>query len=215
MGGECTSSLQRHCVSDVPFWTTDIALSTDFRKSLLHDIDSLIDSGKVNEYAYGLQTNSLLQKQTAKHWKFFFAEFQTALLGILQMEEFNQREMTIFVRAWASRSDELTMTSQSARIKAIHQHSPATLSSIFYLKLPTEQEAEDYGTVFLNPHAPVLPGARPGTYVTPQEGTLVIFPSWLHHSPIVPTKREGLSFSRYVVSTDVYFLPKGAELVRT
>lgn len=76
-----------------------------------------------------------------------------------------------------------------------HQHYPAFLSGVFYLRIPTEEG----GTEFMDPRQNEAKTIR-NQMLAPIECTWVIFPGWLFH-------RSGYCDSespRYVIAADSY-----------
>jgi hypothetical protein len=79
-----------------------------------------------------------------------------------------------------------------------HDHTPAFLSGVFYVKVPNS-DATEGGTEFMDPRKVEANYAR-RVHIHPMEMTWLIFPSWLNHR----SNRCKSEDPRYVIAADLY-----------
>tara|TARA_R110002153_G_scaffold98235_1_gene233260 strand:- start:195 stop:632 length:438 start_codon:yes stop_codon:yes gene_type:complete len=84
-------------------------------------------------------------------------------------------------------------------INPYHDHSPAYLSGIFYLRVP---EGEGGGTEFIDPRTNQHKNIS-RRFLAPKHLNWLIFPSWLSHR----TEWLDSDDSRYVIAANVYTRP--------
>ncbi len=80
-----------------------------------------------------------------------------------------------------------------------HAHNPAFLSGVFYLKVPTNNDAVEGGTEFMDPRQNEAKNTR-NSYLPGIENTWVIFPSWMYHKSNQCASED----PRYVIAADLY-----------
>jgi hypothetical protein len=76
-----------------------------------------------------------------------------------------------------------------------HHHLPYHFSAVYYPKVPAALAAPEGNLVFFDPRE-TFAGGQP-VQLAPQEGMMVLFPSWLKHSviPLHNTKDDRISIS--------------------
>lgn len=133
--------------------------------------------------------------------RYAFYEFQKAVEEhieqyLLQMN-FHKPSYFRFVECW--------MTEYSKGDYAhMHTHLPGDISGVFYVKQPKDEGGGDI--FFLNPNQMVNTftyrqlGDR--HFYTPEEGTLILFPSWLNHG-VTPNRTDS---ERVSVAFNIYFM---------
>lgn len=102
--------------------------------------------------------------------------------------------MPLHTRAWFFKS----WKSMDSVKDVLHSHSPAFLSGIFYIKIPTSSET-DGGTLFVDPRNGESKFGRK-SHVSAIEGSWIIFPGWLQHM----SKRCDSDSPRYVIAADLF-----------
>ena len=195
-------------VGKVCVWAADLPAVLPFTSHLLADIDSLLRDGKQNKAAYGIQTETMLQTLTSRHWKVFFSEVRRVMTAIIEESPELIAHGRIHLRAWASRLEHIDDENERRlRLQALHNHSPAFLSSVYYLKVPEGLSGGDGGTMFVNPFPHSIASPRPGLVVPSSEGRIVVFPSWLLHGPALLEHRH-LQSPRIVIAVDAHLVPE-------
>lgn len=96
--------------------------------------------------------------------------------------------------AWGYKSN-LTLSMGQQR-GPYHNHTPSTLSGIFYLKLPSDDN--NCGTAFYSPNQS-LASMQDEYIMNPVELSWVIFPSWMYHSTVMTMSQQ----YRYIVAADI------------
>ena len=79
-----------------------------------------------------------------------------------------------------------------------HQHAPAFLSGVFYLRNAGDPETS--GTIFHDPRGPWSHASRM-RYVPGTPGHLVVFPGWLYHKPMLDDNNRE---KRYTIACNAY-----------
>jgi hypothetical protein len=176
--------------------------------ALLADIEDLLARGDRNPAAYGEQTSTRLQELTAPHWRRFFAEMRRIVSCVAETSAGALDEGVVHLRAWASR---LRLDGDPSErrlwLGALHNHSPAFLSAVYFLRLPAGTSKGEGGTCFVNPFPHSLVSPHPGVVIAPAEGRVIVFPSWLMHGPL-PTARSTPGLPRVVIAVDAHFIPR-------
>jgi hypothetical protein len=194
-------------IARVCVWSADLAELREHRAAFETDIEQMLARGERNLAAYGEQTLTVLHQLTAPHWKLFFSKVRGVILRVVQDSPIKLDEGRVHLRAWASTmSKEGQYCQRQTRLNALHNHSPAFVSAIYYLRIPPDLEEGDGGTLFVNPFPNSLAQPDPGTVVSPAEGRLVVFPSWLVHSPFL-LDYSNVSSPRIVIGIDAHFIP--------
>lgn len=91
-----------------------------------------------------------------------------------------------------------TVTGEEGSYHTVHEHGPMNICSVTYLKVPKGQESPA-GQIYFILHAdgynPLSTPAFRVFHIQPQEGMIVIFPSWLLHGvyPQGPGLRQTLN----------------------
>lgn len=195
-------------IARVSVWTADLPELTVYREAFERDIDDLIARGERNEAGYGEQTATKLHELTTPHWKCFFSEIRRVILEVVAVSRAPLDEGTVHLRAWASRlRQDGSYSERYLRLSALHNHSPAFLSAVYYLRIPKNLGGGDAGTFFVNPFPHPLASPRPGIVIPAVEGRVVLFPSWLMHGPAFLDYSDSPS-PRVVIAVDAHLVPK-------
>jgi Putative 2OG-Fe(II) oxygenase len=195
-------------IARVCVWSADLAGLNEHQAAFEADIEDLLARGERNFAAYGEQTRTVLHQLTAPHWKLLFSRVRGVMSSVVQDSAIELDEGRVHLRAWASRMRQQGQyCERQTRLNALHSHWPAFLSAIYYLRIPPDLEEADGGTLFVNPFPNSLAQPDPGTVVSPAEGRLVVFPSWLIHSPFV-LDYSNVSSPRIVIGIDAHFIPE-------
>jgi hypothetical protein len=159
-------------------WTADLQGLKRDHEALEQDIEQMLARRYRNAFAYGQQTSTELHELRAPHWK----------------------------RAWASKlGGQGSYSDQHLRLNALHNHWPAFLSSVYYLRIPGDVDSAEAGTFFVNPFPHSLAAPHPGVAIPAVEGRLVVFPSWFMHGPLI--LRPSHASLRLVIAVDVHLIP--------
>jgi hypothetical protein len=188
-------------------WTAELPLLKTYHDALESDINNLLASGQRNLEGYGEQTTTTLQNLPGPHWKLFFSEIQKAIAQVVIESGAKLDEGLVHLRAWASILQKGSYDQRYLRLSALHNHSPAFLSAVYYLKVPENLQAGDGGTFFVNPFAHPLAGPNPGVVIPAVVGQAVIFPSSLMHGPAFLDFSQSNS-PRVVIAVDAHLIPK-------
>ena len=77
-----------------------------------------------------------------------------------------------------------TVSGEEGSFHTIHEHGPMNICSVTYLQVPKNQ-IPPYGQIFFvldaSPYNPLSTPSSRILHLTPQEGMIVIFPSWILH----------------------------------
>ena len=199
-----TVELARICV-----WTADLPQLHADHDALAADIDALLERGERNRAAYGEQTATILHELEAPHWRRFFAQMRRVVSEIVVAAPGTLDQGTVHLRAWASRlgAEGAEDDMRQLRLRALHNHAPAFLSAVYFLRLPPGLSEGEGGTFFVNPFAHPLASPHPGIVVAPAEGRVVAFPSGLMHGPLLLDPAR-LARPRTVIAVDAHFIPR-------
>lgn len=173
------------------------------------DIMQLIADKCLNPRAYGVQTQTILQDLPHPRWQAFFDHMENEVRALLDGSVLSGEGFAVIFQSWASVLDAAHVSSRDYLMRKVHRHSTSTLSTIFYLQSSSSAATCSCanGTLFFSPNPPSLPGDAQSIFVEAEIGRLVIFPSWLFHSPCVETCDKCRDGERIVVATDIYLLP--------
>lgn len=143
-----------------------------------------------------LFNENFMQKQ---HWNKLARTFiDCCYIYTQQTQDFirqpDKMELT-GVRGWFFKSQRSINHTQDA---PWHDHSPALLTGVFYLRVPGDHTREG-GTMFRDPRGAGSCVSR-DVEITPDELSWVIFPGWLGHCAHVCDTED----PRYVVAADCY-----------
>lgn len=195
-------------IARVSVWTTELVGVVAYHDVLERDIDDLLARGERNEAAYGEQTATKLHELTTPHWKYFFSEVRRVITQVVTASAIPIDEGVVHLRAWASRlRSGGSYDERYLRLSALHNHSPAFLSAVYYLRIPSILSEGDGGTFFVNPFPHPLASSQPGVVIPAVEGRIVLFPSWLMHGPAFLDYSNSLS-PRVVIAVDAHLVPK-------
>jgi hypothetical protein len=208
--------LTRTALFDTPMWVSQIDEVRPFHDEMCAEVEDAIDSAPRDRAAFlAHQTPSDPFLLGSRGWS-ILEERSNAIYSALARESFQRwRAGEFHLRRWAIRLGRLNQEEKSRLARdGVHNHLPALLSSIYYLRVPAEFADDPAGgTEFCNPLANLMDMFGPRrTVVPPREGRLVIFPSFLDHAP-VPVGWDAGSVSRIVVSTDLFYV--SGEAVRS
>lgn len=193
-------------IGKVCAWITDLPVVAPDAAALEADIEEMLANGLRNESAYGEQTVTKLHQLRTPHWDRFFGEVRRVIGEVIATSSAPLEPATVYLRAWASKLTRNGDYSQRhARLSAIHNHSPAFLSAIYYLRIPQEREKGDAGTLFVNPFPQSLASPQPGIIIPGVEGRLAVFPSWVLHAP---AQLDDLASPRIVIAVDAHVIPE-------
>jgi hypothetical protein len=195
-------------VARISVWTADLPGVLAYHNVLESDVDDLLEAGQRNEAGYGEQTTTTLHDLNAPHWKYFFSEIRRVILDVVATSGGSLDEGVVHLRAWASRlRRDGNYSERYLRLSALHNHSPAFLSAVYYLRIPKDLQDGDGGTFFVNPFPHPLASPRPGLVVPAVEGRVILFPSSLLHGPAFLDYRN-LRSPRVVIAVDAHLIPK-------
>lgn len=198
-----TVEIARLCV-----WTAQTLGIHSDHDALEADILGLLGRGVRNPAAYGEQTATVLHELDAPHWKRFFFMVRTVIRGVASSLSGPLDEGMVHLRAWGSRLSRAgDYSERHLRLSALHNHSPAFLSAVYYLRLPKEGSEGDGGTFFVNPFPHSLSSPHPGVVVSPEEGSIVVFPSWVMHGPVLLDYTR-VQAPRIVIGIDAHLIPR-------
>jgi len=195
-------------VARVCVWTADLPAVVPHHDALEADIDELLSHGGRNRAGYGEQTLTRLHQLAGSHWKRFFSEIRRVISDVVATSPAPVDQGTVHLRAWASRlRRDGDYSKRYLRLSALHNHSPAFLSAVYYLRVPPGVREGDGGTFFVNPFPHSLASPQPGMVIPPREGRVVVFPSWLMHGPAL-LDDPASQLPRLVIAVDAHLLPR-------
>jgi hypothetical protein len=181
------------------------SFTKDDQKIMTDYIDNEIVQGRYEDTPYHpkYQTKGNLFKSDSENiWKKLELTFiESCRFYLDNIENFsnNQNSLQVsYVNAWAYKN---WKSLNATTINPWHNHNPAFLSGIFYLKIPGDQTYG--GTEFGDPRLPDCHGCINFMSV-PMEFTWSIFPAWLRHRTVHIDSEE----CRYVIASNLYCAPK-------
>jgi hypothetical protein len=187
----------------VTAWVRDLAAVRPDHAQLAEDIEALLADGKRNSATASEQTLSILQTLPGSHWRRFFTSVAAVLQEIVATSAAHVDQSSMQLRAWASRvNPEDAAEAADLGSGSLHNHSPAMLSAVYFLRAPEEGT----GTYFVNPFPQSLVAPAPGTVIRAVEGRLVIFPSWVIHGPYFALSTVPRS-PRVTIAIDAHVVP--------
>jgi hypothetical protein len=188
-----TSIIQCDC-SDV--------ITEEDQQQMIDNVNYLIESGKyIDTQSHPkYQTNTNLFN--SKNWEKLRSTFIDSCFFYLENVKnfvYNQEKLKPFhLNSWAYKS--WKSINLESGLRPWHNHNPAFLSGVFYLKIPGDQKYG--GTEFSDPRFSQC--SMDINYMsTPIELTWIIFPSCLYHRTVFIDSEE----PRYVISADIYCAP--------
>lgn len=172
---------------------------------MVKDIDSMIDSGEYQHDNPLYQTKSFLfREDRSEVWKHLKETFFISCKNYLDtVENFCKDQTTlspIYAKAWGYKSWKSSNQNQDDPAPE-HNHIPALLSGIFYLKIPPESST--MGTEFLDPRSQWSASTR-NVHSDFIELSWCIFPGWMYHRPCLIDVEE----PRYTIAADLYCVPR-------
>lgn len=204
-------TLSRTSLFEIPLWIAQLDEVVPYHSEMVREVELLIDRESATD-----DPPRYLAHQTASD-PFGLPSMGWRLLERLSNEAFSNLAKTHFqrwrsgefhLRRWAIRFGQLSDQDKARLARdSVHNHLPALFSSIYYLSVPSEfVENPDGGTLFINPIGNLMDLMAPRTKIlTPKEGRLLIFPSFVDHTP-VPICWDSSGTPRIVVSSDVFYV---------
>ncbi len=203
-------TLMRRPLFDIPSWVDQLDDVTPFHGEMAREVEDMIDADplKASPNVLAHQTSSDPFLLPSRGWRLLDAHC-AATFSRLAKENFQRWcDGEFHLRRWAIRYGKLD-AEEKRRLasQAMHNHIPALFSAVYYLRLPPElSDRPEGGTVFVNPIANLMDMISPRTTtISPREGLLVVFPSFVDHAP-VPVSWDAVDTPRIVVSCDVFFV---------
>jgi hypothetical protein len=194
----------------IPLWTAQLDEVVQYHEEMADEVEQLIDNVPDSESASYLahQTSSDPFHLPSKGWKILEQLCNDAYGGIANRHFQRRRSGEFHLRRWAIRYGRLSEAEKSRlRRDSVHNHLPALFSSIYYLRLPPDfVERPEGGTLFVNPIGNLMDLLSPRTTtIAPREGLLLVFPSFVDHTPVA-IDWEADKIPRIVVSSDVFYV---------
>ena len=200
--------LRRFDVTQVSIWAARLDEVRECRSELEADIDSALETDR-NGDAMGEQTLAVLQSLRGRHWDLYRSGLRASVQSLLQLHAPQLLDADLQLTTWAMKLGRPgTYPIEQLRLAGVHNHFPAFLSSIYYVRVPQSlKDRGTAGTAFINffPHS--LVRDRPGTSVDASEGVLVLFPSWVLHTPLAFEYQDDVE-ARVVIASDIYVVPR-------
>lgn len=193
-------------IARICVWAISLPEITQDHEALEADIDELIARGQRNFAAQGVQTLAMLHELKSPHWERFFSGVRTVIAEIVENSAAVFDEGRVHLRAWAHRIGDEARDQKPLRLDILHNHSPAFLSAVYYLKVPPALSSGEAGTFFVNPLPHSLASPHPGVAIPAAEGRLVVFPSWIVHGPLMLGAPS--SDARTIIAIDAHLVPK-------
>jgi len=200
--------IQRHDAfptSIIEFDYSNVFTSED-QELMTKDIDFLIDNGEyqTQEGSPLYQTKTcLFYDDRQEIWLKLKETFLVSCKNYLMMvENFSKQQealVPIHTLAWGYKSWK-SCNEKVKNPRPEHNHNPAYLAGVFYLKIPKSDCAR--GTEFIDPRDAFSSSQR-NVYTDPVEFSWCIFPGWLTHKACLIDTEE----PRYTVAANVYCAP--------
>jgi len=204
-------NLSKVALFEIPMWMAQLDEVVPYHQEMTHEVELLIDRH--------IATNDpprYLAQQTASDpfelpsngWRVLERLSNEAYSSLAKKYFQRWRSGEFHLRRWAIRFGQLSESDKERLARdSVHNHLPALFSSIYYLSLPPEfVENPDGGTLFVNPLGNFMDFMAPRTNTfAPKEGRLLIFPSFVDHTP-VPIRWDSSGVPRIVVSSDVFYV---------
>lgn len=191
----------------VPFWRRSCDEVVPYHDEMVADVEANLAEHGTSPSDLAHQTLEDPFSGRSDGWR-ILEEMMNSLYRSVIEERFRRwRSGELHLRRWAIKIGDLDLD-ETRRLGAgaIHNHAPALLSSIYYLRVPAElSSAASGGTHFYNPIAGAVDNLVPrGHDEPPIEGRLVVFPSFVDHAPL-PLHWSAPDDPRIVISADVYY----------
>ncbi len=198
--------LSTQTIGKIDIWVVDFIDMENTNILLQRDIEQQFLLNP-NFNAYGIQTTTSLHKLPGNHWRKFFGLIKEFVTQIFKEHSVQYDEGIISIRAWASKITREEFYKKKTVYRSFHDHLHATLSMVYYLKIPTVPEASNIpGTIFLNPLPTAFTSSHPGILVQARENRIIAFPGWLTHGVDIFSEYDAEE-ARIIVGIDVYFTP--------
>ncbi len=202
--------LERSALFEIPSWSSVLADVLPFHDEMIAEVEREIDANAKDAAGIHLadQTTTDPFALDSRGWK-VLEDASNSLYRRIVQETFQRwRSGEFHLRRWAirfGRQSEEEM--QRLSRESVHNHFPALLSSVYYLSVPDELAGNEAGgTRFLNPLSNLLETMSPReTVVHAEAGKIVVFPSFVDHTP-VPIRWTAAGQSRIVVASDLFYV---------
>lgn len=189
------------CVIQLDYSDT---LTKEDQEIMIRDIDQLIKDNNYYDTSYHpkYQTNTNLFDINNKDvWIKLRSTFIESCHYYIQNVPnliYNQEALQpYYTNAWACKN---WKSLNEVTIPPWHNHNPAFLTGVFYLKIPGDKNYG--GTEFGDPRFPQC-NSNTNYMSIPTEFTWSIFPGWIHHRSVYIDSEE----PRYVISANIYCAP--------
>ena len=179
-------------------------LTEEDQEMMVKSVDQLIENGVIETSPYHpkYQTRMILfNNDSPKVWLKLRNTFLSACdLYIQQISDLVQAQESLVVRdvhAWCYKG---WKSLNEKQVNPWHNHNPALLTGVFYLKIPGKEEY--CGTELGDPRFPERQSTR--NFITkPDEFSWSIFPGWLNHRSVYHDSEE----PRYVIAANAFMSP--------
>lgn len=202
--------LSRSSLFEIALWTAQLDEVVPYHADMAWEVEHLIDGASADEppryLAHQTPSDPFLLPNPG--WRLLERLCNKAYSDLAKQHFQRWRAGEFHLRRWAIRFGRLRDADKARLARdAVHNHLPALFSSIYYLRVPPAlDENPDGGTLFVNPIGNLMDLMAPRTTtVAPKEGRLLIFPSFVDHTP-VPIHWDAEDTPRIVVSSDVFYV---------
>src|SRR5207248_2989856 len=137
---------------EIPMWLSEFSDVIPYHEEMASEVDRLLESasGDADSPTLGHQTASDPFLLPSLGWRVLERATNEAFSKVIRTSLGRRRTGEFHVRRWALRLGRLTQ-SEKTRLDAqgLHNHLPALLSSVYYLRVPSElAEQREGGTIF-------------------------------------------------------------------
>ena len=191
----------------VPLWTASLPDVVPHHSAMANEIDKHIEAGGASSTALAHQTAIDPMRLQDPGWKILEARMNEVLADVIRKHLRRWRYGQLHIRRWAVQLGRLS-AEEKARLPGefTHNHLPALLSAVYYLRVPADLPSGHGGTSFFNPLANLMDLFGPrDAYEEPTPGKLLVFPAYLDHVP-VPGTWDASENTRITISADVFFV---------
>lgn len=207
--------LSRASLFEIPLWTAYFDKVVPYHADMSREVENLIDGASADERPHYLahQTPSDPFLLPSPGWRLLERLSNKAYSDLAKRHFQRWRSGEFHLRRWAIRFGRLSDADKARLVRdSLHNHLPALFSSIYYLRVPQAfDENPAGGTLFVNPIGNLMDLMTPRTKtIAPKEGRLLIFPSFVDHTP-VPVHWDAEGTPRIVVSTDIFYVSGEAD----
>lgn len=190
----------------IPIWQSRLDEMAPHTDAMIATANDVIRDAPVPSADPFAQSQPVLHRSPDPNWRRFFQRVGQVMERVLESEWVPQRPVTsAWLESFVMRIDDPAEYVRTVGVDTLHSHVPYTLSSVFFLSVPSVLQGADHGgTSFRDPMAVNARLFRSPTHHMPARPMeLLVFPAFVEHKTDLPVPLEPWDRPRTVVVTDL------------